>query len=74
MPRAIANCDVVSLLFLPFAAAISDSDGMSKGGMVTVSVSVPATVLDGLAAKNGLFIKQRIDWLEVACNWEVPNK
>lgn len=47
---------------------------MSKGGMVSVSVTVPATVLDGLAAQTGLFIKQRVDILEVACNWEVPNK
>ena len=69
-----ACCIAVDAFPVPCAAAISSSDGMSKGGMVTATVSMPATVLDGLAAKSGLFIKQRIDWLEIACNWEVPNK
>ena len=57
-----------------YSVPLNDAEDGSKGVVVTMSVSVPATVLDALAKEHGLFIKQRIDWMEVACNWEIPNK
>jgi len=35
---------------------------------------VPASILDALASKEGLFIKQKVDMLESFVDWEVPNR
>jgi len=59
---------------LSAAASTAAATGLGKGGHKASIVEVPASILDALASKEGLFIKQKVDMLESLVDWEVPNR